>query len=185
MNEIFSPNLFIVMGVSGCGKSSVASKLAEMVQGDFIEGDDLHPEANREKMRQGTPLTDEDRWDWLTKLAETMLRRDGPVFASCSALKKSYRDHINSVAGQKVIYVYLEGSRAVLLDRLTHRSNHFMPASLLDSQLQTLERPGRTETAIIVPIEGTLDEVIQRDGSASSQRLGASRQLSVTPAQIP
>lgn len=127
----------VVMGVSGCGKSTVGQKLAQALGARFIDGDDLHPSANKAKMAAGIPLDDADRWPWLELVAEA-LSQDNTVVA-CSALKVAYRDRISALA-PGTYFVHLYGTRELLEKRLSGRSNHFMPSSLLDSQLATLEQ---------------------------------------------
>jgi carbohydrate kinase (thermoresistant glucokinase family) len=137
----------VVMGVSGCGKSTVGEKLALQLDAKFIDGDDLHPEENKAKMAAGIALNDEDRWPWLDKVGAALASEEKLVIA-CSALKRKYRERILSKASD-VIFFHLEGSRVLLAERMASRSNHFMPASLLDSQLAALEplefdEPGHT-----------------------------------------
>jgi carbohydrate kinase (thermoresistant glucokinase family) len=142
--------LVVVMGVSGCGKSTVGKLLARQLQAEFLEGDDLHPPRNIERMAAGIPLTDNDRRDWLLQIAEQIADaragRHGLV-VSCSALKRSYRDMLRTAAGQ-LGFVHLHASREELQARLAARADHFMPGSLLDSQLQTLEPPQPDERAL-------------------------------------
>jgi gluconokinase len=140
------------MGVSGSGKSSLGRRLAARLGGSFLEGDDQHPAANVAKMASGTPLDDEDRWPWLARVAEgiTRLRKKGLVVASCSALKRSYRDRLRSLLDEPVCFLCLNPERSVLERRLRERPGHFMPPSLLDSQLKTLEPPEPDETALIL-----------------------------------
>lgn len=130
--------LVVVMGVSGSGKSTVGRLLAESLVADFVDGDDLHSAANIAKMSAGVPLTDEDRYPWLTKVGQVLAQagEQGCVVA-CSALRRSYRDVIRAEAGQSV-FVELDGTRELLAARM-NRPGHFMPRSLLDSQLATLE----------------------------------------------
>ena len=131
--------VLVVMGVTGTGKSTVAGILAGLLGWDLEEGDDLHPAANVAKMSAGQPLTDEDRWPWLDRVAawiQDRVRTGAPGIITCSSLKRSYRDRLR---GPGVVFVHLSGSREEILARLTRRLDHFMPASLLDSQLQTLE----------------------------------------------
>jgi carbohydrate kinase (thermoresistant glucokinase family) len=146
----------VVMGVCGCGKSSVGQGIAAALGLPFTDGDDLHPPANVAKMASGQPLTDADRWPWLTRVGETLA--PGGVVA-CSALKRAYRDHIRAAAPD-TIFVYLHGDRALLAARLAARPNHFMPPALLDSQLATLEPPLDEPRCITVDIAGPKDQVI-------------------------
>jgi gluconokinase len=151
---------FVVMGVSGCGKSTVAQGLADRIGGVFTDGDALHPQANIDKMARGEPLQDADRWPWL-RLVGQALAQDGQVIA-CSALRRSYRDLIAAEAGAPVTFLYLEGSREVLLERMAARPGHFMPVSLLDSQLATLEVPSPEERVVAVSINHTPEEIVTR-----------------------
>lgn len=139
----------VVMGVSGSGKSAIGAALAATLGVPFGEGDDLHPAANRAKMAAGVPLDDADRAPWLDRVAVWMAANPAGV-VSCSALKRRYRDRLR--AGDPTArFVLLDVPRAVLDDRLRHRRGHFMPASLLDSQLATLERPDPDEAAVTIP----------------------------------
>ncbi len=144
---------FVIMGVSGCGKSSIGAALATAIGGRFIDGDDLHPASNRAKMASGQPLTDADRAPWLTLVGQTLCTRTGPTVIGCSALKRGYRDLIRSKAASPVIFVHLTGTPQVLAARMAARSGHFMPPALLDSQLATLEPPLPDEAAITVDID--------------------------------
>jgi gluconokinase len=136
----------VVMGVSSCGKTSVGLALAERLGVTFIEGDKLHPQSNINKMSAGIALTDDDRWPWLAIVGDALNGELGRI-ASCSALKKSYRQHIAAAAGRPVSFVFLDGARTLLEERIAARRNHFMPPSLLNSQLATLEPPGSDEQA--------------------------------------
>ena len=142
---------YVVMGVSGCGKSLIGADFAAATGARFIDGDDLHPQANIDKMRRGDPLDDKDRAPWLAKVGAA-LATDNTVIA-CSALKRSYRDQIRDTAGAPVTFLFLRGARETLLDRMASRPGHFMPPSLLDSQLATLEPPGPDEHSLIQDIE--------------------------------
>lgn len=153
--------LFVVMGVCGCGKSSIGNALANRLEGTYIEGDALHPPANIELMSAGTPLTDADRWPWLEAIAIDMASHHGLVFASCSALRKAYRDFLIEKAGEPVSFIHLSGSKKLIADRMASRTGHFMPAHLLESQFATLELPEETEPAMSVDISGTLDALAQ------------------------
>lgn len=157
----------IVMGVSGCGKSSVGEAIARLGGGILIEGDRYHPEANIAKMRAGIPLDDEDRAGWLQQLGEELSRAVAagkrPVL-TCSALKRKYRDLLRS-AVPGLGFVFLELSRDVAGDRVAQRPGHFMPASLIDSQFATLEPPtGEPSTLVLdanVPVEALGREAAQ------------------------
>ncbi|MGR9308255.1 gluconokinase [Rhizobium leguminosarum] len=156
------PHAIIVMGVSGCGKSSVGEKLAEALHLVFVEGDALHPTTNVEKMSRGIPLTDEDRMPWLDRIGEDMkasLEKSEGIIVSCSALKRIYRDRLRAAAGGNLFFVYLEGSRALLMKRMGERKGHFMPVSLLDSQLATLEVPTGEPGVVTVDIDDTIEGI--------------------------
>ncbi|WP_373502648.1 gluconokinase [Aestuariivirga sp.] len=152
------------MGVASCGKTSVGEMLAERLGAVFTEGDRLHPKANVEKMSAGIPLTDDDRWPWLGAVGEA-LQGDGGRIASCSALKKAYREHIAAKAGRPVAFVFLDGSRELLERRIAARKGHFMPPSLLASQLATLERPGPDERARAFDIARPVEEIAAEAGA--------------------
>lgn len=152
----------VIMGVSGCGKSSVGEGLAALLGVPYRDGDDLHPPANVEKMRAGVPLTDEDRWPWLDRVAE-VLRAEAPVIVGCSALKRRYRDRIRQAGA--VTFVYLEGSRDLIASRMAERKGHYMPLSLLDSQFAALEAPGPDEAVAVSidqPLQGILDDILRK-----------------------
>lgn len=157
------PTAIIVMGVSGCGKTSVGAALAERLGLSFVEGDVLHPPANVEKMAKGTPLTDADRWPWLETIgalmAEALAKGEG-IIVSCSALKRTYRERLRAAAGGKLRFVYLSGSRELLTERMGARTGHFMPLSLLESQLQTLEVPSGEEGVVTVDIDQGVDGIV-------------------------
>ncbi|WP_079213779.1 gluconokinase [Brucella pituitosa] len=131
----------IVMGVSGSGKSTVGEKLAEALNLPFLEGDSLHPKSNVDKMASGIPLQDEDRWPWLDKIGERMAVAEQGLIVSCSSLKKSYRDRLRAAVGGQLAFVFLDGSFEVLHEHMGHRTGHFMPVTMLESQLATLESP--------------------------------------------
>jgi gluconokinase/shikimate kinase len=148
------PQVLVLMGVSGCGKTTVAAILAGRLSWPFEEGDALHPPANIAKMEAGHPLTDEDRAPWLRKVADWVDERIAAGehgLITCSALKRSYREVINR-RGAGVVFVYLHGSRETIASRLMARHGHFMPPSLLDSQFADLEEPAADEPAIRVDI---------------------------------
>jgi carbohydrate kinase (thermoresistant glucokinase family) len=148
----------VVMGVSGAGKTTVGSALAERLGLRFQDADDLHPDANVAKMAAGTPLDDADRAPWLAVVGDALAAADEPgMVMACSALKRAYRDAIRARAGD-ARFVLLTAPAEVLRERIGHRTGHFMPAALLDSQLATLEPLGADEHGITVDVSGTLDE---------------------------
>ncbi|WP_409526865.1 gluconokinase [Rhizobium sp. P40RR-XXII] len=151
---------YVVMGVSGCGKSSVGSAIAMRLGGIYVDGDDLHPPANVAKMSAGIPLTDADRWPWLDKVGHYLALADETALIGCSALKRIYRDRIREVVGAPVSFIHLAGTRETILRRLQARPDHFMPPALLDSQFAALEVPGADERAITVDIDQPLDAVV-------------------------
>jgi carbohydrate kinase (thermoresistant glucokinase family) len=147
----------VVMGVSGAGKTTVGSALAERLGLRFQDADDLHPDANVAKMAAGTPLDDADRAPWLAVVGDALAAADEPgMVMACSALKRPYRDAIRARAGD-ARFVLLTAPVEVLRERIGHRSGHFMPATLLDSQLATLEPLGADESGVTVDVSGTLD----------------------------
>ena len=155
----------IVMGVTSCGKTSVGEGLAKELNFPFIEGDKLHPASNIAKMSAGTPLTDDDRWPWLEIIGKVMKaeRNEGKgVVASCSALKKVYRQKLADAAETPITFIFLHGSRELLAARMAERTGHFMPTSLLDSQLKTIEIPGPEENALHLDVALSVDELIAR-----------------------
>lgn len=149
----------VVMGVASCGKTTIGRSLAHRLGFRFIEGDTLHSPDSIAKMSRGEPLTDDDRWPWLARVGQSLAGDDGMV-ASCSALKRRYRAAIAAAAGRPVLFVHLHGTREALARRISSRKGHFMPASLLDSQLATLEIPEADEPAITLDIEDTPDDII-------------------------
>src|SRR3989442_3521624 len=155
--------LYVIMGVCGSGKSLIGTQLARELDVEFVEGDALHPPGNVQRMAAGIPLTDDDRRGWL--IATAADRRDAKqagigLVVSCSALKRSYRDLLRSVGDEGLRFVYLAGSRALLADRLAQRRGHFMPPTLLDSQLAILEEPSPDERAWVCDILGTPQAIV-------------------------
>ena len=148
----------VIMGVSGCGKSSVGARLAARLGLNYRDGDDLHPPENVAKMRAGMPLTDADRWPWLDRVGQVFLA-NAPVIVGCSALKRAYRDRIRTTAGGPVTFVHLAGSQEVIAARMALRQGHYMPLSLLDSQFAALEPPA-AEEAITVSIDQPLEALV-------------------------
>lgn len=153
----------VVMGVSGAGKSTVGQALARRIGGTFVEGDDLHPASNREKMAAGNPLTDADRLPWLRAVAATIRLHEGdPLVISCSALRRRYRDIIRTEAARPVLFVWLKGTKDRIRALLAGRKGHFMPVSLLESQFETLEPPGPDEPHLAVAIGAPVEAVVAK-----------------------
>ena len=156
------PAIYLLMGVSGCGKSSVGHRLAAALNVPYVEADEFHPPENVARMAAGRPLTDADRQGWLLelrdRLAHSLAQGRGAVLG-CSALKRSYRDILRTGAPQLRL-VHLHGSRALLAARLAARRDHYMPASLLDSQLATLQVPEPEEDALRVDISQDVDTIV-------------------------
>ena len=152
-----------MMGVSGSGKTTIGARLARELDLEFVEGDDLHPPENLKRMAAGTPLTDDDRRGWLlaigVRLREAKRAGRGLV-VSCSALKRSYRDLLRSIVEADVRFVYLAGNRALFAERLAQRRGHFMPPSLLESQLSILEEPSPDERAWVCDIRETPEAIV-------------------------
>jgi len=151
------------MGVSGCGKSTVGADLARRQGLPFLEADGFHPLANVEKMSRGIPLNDEDRWPWLAVLGAAMRENaveSGGVIASCSALKRAYRSCLSQHVGLPMLFALLDGDRETLFARMSARKDHYMPASLLDSQLADLERPAPDEPAVSISFERGVDDIV-------------------------
>ena len=150
--------IYIVMGVSGCGKSTIGKLLATKLKAPFFDGDDFHPEANVQKMANGLPLTDKDRKGWLQKLNEIAIEHkpSGTVIA-CSALKETYRNQLKQNLEKQMVFVYLKGTFEEIHARLKERQGHYMPIELLKSQFETLEPP---EDAIHVSIYHSPDEIV-------------------------
>ncbi len=152
------------MGVSGCGKSSVAQRLAEALGVDWVDADDLHAPEHVAMMKQGLPLSDEQRWPWLDRVGAKLSQSpsDRGLVVACSALKRAYRDRLRG-ANAEIRFVYLSGDPELIRNRLLARADHFMPASLLESQLRTLEPPASDEPdAITLDIGAPIDELVKR-----------------------
>lgn len=165
----------VVMGVAGCGKSSVAQALAARLGGVLIEGDAFHPQANVDKMKRGIPLTDDDRAGWLDRLAEELERvaaRGERAVLACSALKERYRDRLRD-ATASLGFVFLDLPPREALRRVAQRDSHFMPASLVESQFATLERPDSEPMTLTLdgtlPLPSLVTEAAAWCGSSQSQ----------------
>ena len=154
--------VLVIMGVSGCGKTTIAELLSRELGWSYRDGDEFHPKTNVEKMHSGTPLTDEDRWPWLKAIAAWIdeKRQSGThAIVTCSALKRAYRDILIGPR-QDVGLIYLKGTEDLIAERLSKRKHHFMPKGLLASQFQTLQEPGPDEHPITVSIEPAPEEIV-------------------------
>jgi gluconokinase len=163
-----APGVVVVMGVSGCGKSTVGALLALQLRWEFEDADWFHPAANVEKMHSGIPLTDEDRWPWLNAVAawiDKTRSAGGHAVVACSALKRRYRDVLIGDRAD-VRLVYLKGDEALIARRIATRHEHFMPRALLHSQFEALEEPGPDENPVIVSIEPSPREIVTQIMSA-------------------
>jgi gluconokinase len=161
-NAQVAPTCIVVMGVSGSGKSTVAAGLVERLGWEFAEGDDFHPPANVDKMRSGTPLDDEDRWPWLRTLAAWIgehERAGTSAVVTCSALKRAYRDVLRE-GHPSVWFAHVTADRELLSERVERRTGHYMPPSLLDSQLALLEPLGDDEPGAAISGAGAPEEVV-------------------------
>ncbi|MGO2660539.1 gluconokinase [Mycetocola reblochoni] len=187
-----STPVLIVMGVSGSGKSTLASGLSTTLGWDFLEGDEVHPAANVAKMAAGTPLTDEDRWPWLRSIRRWIDEHQAagtPGVVTCSSLKRSYRDVL---AANGVVFVHPTGDERIIATRMAARTGHYMPASLLASQLATLEPLQPDENAIAVDVSlspaeqlaFTLDHLAAHGVAVPLDPEGASGTASGTPAAV-
>ena len=172
--------LYVIMGVCGSGKSLIGAELARALDIEFVEGDDLHPPGNVQRMAAGIALTDTDRHGWLLEIATRLreAKRAGVgLVVTCSALKRSYRDMLRSGGIADVRFVYLAGSRALLAERMVKRRGHFMPPALLESQLATLEAPSPDEQAWVCDIreapEGIVADLVSRAARPGSSRRSA------------
>lgn len=158
----------IVMGVSASGKSTVGEQLAKRLGRKFIDGDDLHPRANILKMASGEPLTDDDRGPWLERVRDaafSLESKNEHGVIVCSALKKTYRDQIRQ-GNNHVTFVFLDGSMALILDRIQQRQGHFMKENMVMSQFDILERPDDELDVIVVSIDDTIEHVVTRAAEA-------------------
>ena len=152
--------VYIVMGVSGSGKTAVGERLAERLGWRFLDADEFHPEANVEKMSRGEPLDDSDRAPWLTRLRELVDEHleDNPLILACSALKERYRERLR--VDRRVGFIYLEGDFDLILERMNEREEHFMKSEMLESQFEALEEPDPGD-AVRVDIAQPLEEVVE------------------------
>jgi gluconokinase len=167
------PLAIIVMGVSGSGKSTLGAALATTLGCPFLEGDGFHSPESVAKMSAGVPLTDADRWPWLDRLGDATdaaVKGHGIAVAACSALKRAYRTRLRQVISSPVVFILLDVDRGELLRRLKARAHHYMPPTLLTSQLDTLERPGSDERALTLEANRPL-EVLRTETIAWLQHM--------------
>lgn len=168
MRHASARSIVVVMGVSGSGKSTIGAAIAAALALRFVDGDSLHSPASVARMRSGVPLTDDDRWPWLDRIGAELadaVRSPAGVVVACSALKRAYRDRIRAAA-PGVRFVFLDGSRETIESRMATRSGHYMPTSLLASQLATLERPQDDERDVVAlsieaPVAGIVDAAVR------------------------
>lgn len=154
----------VVMGVAGCGKSTVGQMLQERLGWSLAEGDDFHPNSNVVKMSSGVPLTDEDRWPWLDSIVSWTAREDEAgrdTVVTCSALRRVYRDRLRA-APARTLFVHLHGAESVLAERLSARPGHFMPPSLLPSQLATLEQLDPDESGVVLDVIAPAPDLVEQ-----------------------
>lgn len=156
----FTQNLYVIMGVAGCGKTTIGEQVVQQLGGVYIDGDDLHPPANIDKMSRSEPLDDVDRFPWLQEIGKLLSNAEGPTFVGCSALKKAYRKLIIDEAQKPVCFIYLKGNQALIAERMAARQGHFMPTALLDSQFKALEEPQGSENFIEIDISKPLEIVV-------------------------
>lgn len=150
---------YVLMGVSGCGKSSVGAELSKRCGVQSIDGDDLHPPSNIEKMSSGLPLNDADRGPWLVMVGQALAHASGPIVIGCSALRKKYRDTIRAQLSDPVHFLHLSATQEVLATRVAGRAGHFMPKTLLDSQFAALEPLQPDELGCEIDIARPISEV--------------------------
>jgi carbohydrate kinase (thermoresistant glucokinase family) len=154
-----TPSVIYIMGVAGSGKTTIGQKLSAVTGIPFFDADDFHPPANKEKMKAGQPLNDDDRKGWLAsinELAKDQSEKHGAIIA-CSALKEKYRTELSGGIKVPVHWILLQGSFEMIQERMKARKEHFMPASLLQSQFDTLETPAN---AIVMDIQSNPDEIV-------------------------
>lgn len=166
--------LCVTMGVSGCGKTTIGESLANKLSAPFLEGDTFHPKVNVDKMSNGIPLNDDDRWPWLSLIRDKCRslanefrtdknRHCSYLVITCSALKKSYRDFLRQTAGvDRVVFIYAKGSFDMIFSRISQRQNHFMKPDMLNSQFITLESPEEEKDVVSVDISQHIDIIIEQ-----------------------
>ena len=151
---------YVLMGVSGCGKTTVGTAVADILGIHFVDGDALHPASNVQKMASGQPLNDEDRAPWLSDVGRTLAKAIGPTIIGCSTLKQKYHDLIRSQMDGPICFLHLHASQDVLVQRVNSRDGHFMPPALLDNQFATLEMLEADEKGRAFDIARPFDAVV-------------------------
>lgn len=158
--ESLEPVYLIVMGVTGCGKSTVASALAARIGARYCDGDTLHSAESVAKMRRGEPLTDEDRWPWFSRIAAYLTSGNDSAVIACSALKRAYRDYLRREV-RNLRFLFLDASPELTTQRVSARPGHYMPVSLVASQFATLERPENESRVTTVLADTPIDEIVR------------------------
>ncbi len=171
MSVVRDSAVVVVMGVAGSGKTEVAREIAARLSLDYVEGDAFHPPANVAKMKSGQPLVDDDRWGWLDALGAEAGRHRGGCVIACSALRAVYRQRLRASIGERITFVFLDAPAPVAAARVFARPGHFMPASLVESQLATLERPDAEHDVITIDATLPLPAVVVAAETALSARL--------------
>ena len=167
LSRLSAPNMttpeplrIVVMGVTGCGKSTVASKIAATIGARFCDGDTLHSPESVAKMRRGEPLDDEDRWPWFSRIADFLNREPTHAVIACSALKKAYRDYLRREV-PRLHFLFLDASRDIVTRRVSARQGHYMPASLVTSQFAALERPDDEDRVTTIAADTAVEAIVQ------------------------
>ncbi|WP_040616770.1 gluconokinase [Roseibium sp. TrichSKD4] len=151
---------YVIMGVAGCGKSTIGAALSAATGLHYRDGDDLHPEENVRKMSSGIPLNDEDRAPWLALVGQELAHAEDGYMVGCSALKRKYRDQIRTAAREEIAFLHLSGARAVITERMSERTRHFMPTSLIDSQFAALEPLDVDEQGTVIDINQPIEAIV-------------------------
>jgi gluconokinase len=159
-SALAEPVRLVVMGVTGCGKSTVGSAIAAAIGARFCDGDSLHSAVSVEKMRRGEPLTDEDRWPWFGRIATFLNSGESHTVIACSALRKSYRDYLRQGV-PNIRFLFLDARPELITQRVATRRNHYMPVSLVESQFATLERPDNERGVTTVPADAQLKDILR------------------------
>lgn len=172
ISSSFKPaRLIVVMGVSGSGKSTIGSALGLAQNVPFLDGDHYHTPEAVEKMRNGSPLTDDDRWPWFVRLTAAMKEaadQRGKSVTACSALRRAYRDYMVEQAGEPICFIYLDGTKETIATRQADRPGHYMPAALLDSQFAALEIPQPDENVLAISVDQSVEDIVAQATAALS-----------------